>query len=84
VGGYRDLADQGSGRSTEAWTPSHCGLALTFVTVAVTGDSLSSRFHVTVHRPVESVVQLRVRTVPSSSTIRIVTDALLMAAPVWL
>ncbi len=64
--------------------PSQVGLALTLVTVAVTGDRLSGRFQVTVQRPVESVVQVLVVVLPLSSTIRMVTVALLIAAKVRL
>ena len=67
---------------TEALTPSQTGLELTPVTVAVTGALLSLTFQVTEHRPVESVTQVLFFTPPSSSTIRIVTEAPLMAAEV--
>jgi len=55
--------------------PSQVGLDVTLVTVATTGDRLSERPQVTVHRPVESVVHERVVTLPLSSTMRTETEA---------
>jgi hypothetical protein len=72
------------GSRTEACTPSHVGLELTPVTVAVTGERLSARFQVTLQRPVESVVQVLVVVEPLLSTIRKVTVAPAMAAAVLL
>lgn len=64
--------------------PSQVGLAVTAVTVAVTGPLLSERLHVTVHRPVESVVQLRFDVLLNRSTMRTVTDAPDTAVPLEL
>ena len=59
---------------TDLWTLITI-VALTAVTVAVTGPLLSERPQVTVQRPVESVVQLRFVELLNRSTIRTVTDA---------
>lgn len=58
------------------------GLAVTAVTVAVTGDRLSERLQVTEQRPVESVLQVLVVDDPWLSTMRMVTPAPDTAVPV--
>ena len=70
-----------AGRETDICTLSQLGLALTAVTVAVTGPLLSNRLHVAVHRPVESVVHVRFELLLNRSTMRTVTDALDTAYP---